>query len=612
MTPKRLRCLTILLTLTGACARPERLAVVQANDNRLPAGTWRGDTLDVQLEVRQGRWYPQSDTGPYVDAPAFAERGKAPQIPGPLIRARTGSIIALTIRNTLPDSTLRLHGLGTRPIAAGDSILLAPGEERTLRFAAGEPGTYLYRATAGNVDWDVREREQLAGAFVVDSAQGGAPDRVFVINIWGDETDSVTYRNAVAINGRSWPHTEKIAAVLGDSIRWRWINASIRPHPMHLHGFYYRIDAHGDGLRDTLYADSVRRLVVTEVMGPMQTMAVTWSPDRDGQWLFHCHIGFHVIPETRLDPPTANDRADELSHDAGAHMAGLVLGVEVTAPPTWREPARVNARQVRLHIQEGVRRGHAPRAMGYVLQRDDRAPAPDSLERSSPVLVMHRAEPVDITVVNHLAEATAVHWHGIELESYSDGVAGWSGTPQRLAPLIAPGDSFVARLTLPRSGTFMYHTHLGDFVQLTSGLFGGIVVLEPGERFDRATDHIFVAGWDGPADPPDLLVNGESMAQPVNYAANATHRLRFVNIGVAVPINVRLTRDSALVPWRALAKDGADLPASQQTARPADMTLDVGETADFEFRPPARGSYVLSIRPGAGKKPAYDLPIRVY
>ena len=278
---------------------------------------------------------------------------------------------------------------------------------------------------------------------------------------------------------------------------------------------------------DTLYADSVRRLVVTEVMGPLQTMAMSWSPDRDGQWLFHCHISFHVIPETRLDPPSgerpwrrAFARRRGAHGGPGArrrgHGAGYI-GVSRRAR---------NARQVRLHIQEGVRRGHAPRAMGYVLQRDARPPAPDSLERSSPVLVMHRAEPVDITVVNHLAEATAVHWHGIELESYSDGVAGWSGTPQRLAPLIAPGDSFVARLTLPRSGTFMYHTHLGDFVQLTSGLFGGIVVLEPGERFDPATDHMFVAGWDGPADPPDLLVNGDSIAQPVTlrgqcYASSA-------------------------------------------------------------------------------------------
>ncbi|MGH7711818.1 MAG: multicopper oxidase domain-containing protein [Gemmatimonadaceae bacterium] len=590
--------------------RPAVLPVVQANDNRTPSGTMRGDTLEMQLEVRMARWYPEAIPGPYVDAPAFAEGGKAPQIPGPLIRVPRGTVLALTLRNSLSDSTLTLHGFATRPAADGDSITLAPGAERTLRFAAGEPGTYFYRATAGHVDWDVHEREQLAGAFVVDSARGAAQDRVFVINIWGDPIDSTSYRNAVAINGRSWPHTERISVVVGDSVRWRWINASVRPHPMHLHGFYYRIDAHGDALRDTAYTDSARRLVVTEVMQAAQTMSMKWSPDRDGQWLFHCHIGFHVIPDTRLDPPGASDRHDALSEDAGAHMAGLVLGVAVAAPHEWRAAPRGKARSLTLHVQEGARRGRAPRAMGYVLQRGDRPPMPDSLERSSPVLVMHRAEPVDITVVNHLAEATAVHWHGIELESYSDGVAGWSGTAQRLAPLIATGDSFVARLTLKRAGTFMYHTHLGDFVQLTSGLFGGIVVLEPGERFDPARDHVFLAGWDGPEDPPHLTVNGDTIATAITFAPSAAHRLRFINIGVAVPIMVRLTRDSALVPWRAIAKDGADLPRAQRVARPATLTLDVGETADFEFRPPSPGSYVLTIRV-PGKAPPYELRIRV-
>lgn len=601
---------TAFVFALAACSGRGALPLVEANDNRTPAGVLRGDTLDVRLEVRMARWYPQSDSGPFVDAPAFAEVGKAPQIPGPLIRVRRGTVVALTIRNSLPDSTLRLHGFGTRPVASGDSVLLAPDAQRLVTFAAGEPGTYLYSATAGDVDWDVREREQLAGAFVVDSAQGGAPDRVFVINIWGEPIDSTGYRNAIAINGKSWPHTERVGTTVGDSVRWRWINASVRPHPMHLHGFYYRIDAHGDAHRDTAYADSARRLVVTEVMQAAQTMSVTWSPDRDGQWLFHCHIGFHVIPDTRLDPPAANDHNDALSHDAGAHMAGLVLGIEVAARPGWREAARGNASQLRLHVHEGPRRGRAQRALGYVLQRGDRPPAPDSLERSNPLLVMHRDAPVDITVVNHLAEATAVHWHGIELESYSDGVAGWSGSAQRLAPLIAPGDSFVARLTLKRAGTFMYHTHLGDFVQLTSGLFGGIVVLEPGERFDPSRDHVFVAGWDGPEDPPHLLVNGDTVAAPTQYAANATHRLRFVNIGVAVPINVRLTRDSSLVAWRPLAKDGADLPRAQRAQRPAELTIDVGETADFEFRPPSRGIYTLTIRASA-KQPPYALRIRV-
>jgi FtsP/CotA-like multicopper oxidase with cupredoxin domain len=586
--------------------------VVRANDNRASAGRMRGDTLNLNLEVRLARWHPQADSGPYVDAPVFAEVGQAPQIPGPLIRVKRGTVIALRLKNSLSDSSLTVHGFATHPSAGGDSITLAPGEERSLQFDAGEPGTYLYRAVAGTVDWDKREREQLAGAFVVDSSAGAPNDRVIVLNIWGEEADSGAYRNALAINGKSWPYTERIDATVGDSVRWRVVNATIRPHPMHLHGFYYRIDAYGSWLRDSTYDDSQRRRVVTQVMNPGETMSMVWSPDRDGQWLFHCHISFHVIPDgARLvaEGASASHAHDALSADAGTHMAGLVLGMDVRAPASWKPAARAAATSLRLHVTEGKRRARAQRALGYVLQEGDAPPAADSLAHANPVLVTHVGRPVDITVLNRLKEPTAVHWHGIELESYSDGVAGWSGSAKRVAPLIAPGDSFVARLTLVRPGTFIYHTHLGDFDQMTSGLFGGLIVLSESQRYDPARDHIFVAGWDGPEDPPHLMINGDSLAMPVTYAANVAHRLRFVNIGVAVPMQVRLTRDTSLVTWRALAKDGDDLPAAQAVARPAELSLDVGETADFEFRPTAGARYVLTIK-SFGKQEPYAVRIQ--
>ena len=57
----------------------------------------------------------------------------------------------------------------------------------------------------------------------------------------------------LAVNGRSWPHTERLSHVVGDTIRWRVINGSRFPHPMHLHGFYFDVDARGDARLDTLY-----------------------------------------------------------------------------------------------------------------------------------------------------------------------------------------------------------------------------------------------------------------------------------------------------------------------------------------------------------------------
>jgi FtsP/CotA-like multicopper oxidase with cupredoxin domain len=165
-----------------------------------------------------------------------------------------------------------------------------------------------------------------------------------------------------------------------------------------------------------------------------------------------------------------------------------------------------------------------------------------------------------------------------------------------VAPEIQPGDSFTARLTLRRAGTFIYHTHLDDFEQLTSGLYGAIVVLEPGRRFDPATDHVYVVGWDGPGDPADYVVNGDTVGPPLELAAGATHRFRFVNIGMAGRVSFSLTAaaDSGPAVWQPLAKDGADLPPDQAHPAPATRMLAVGETADAAFLPTTPGAYRLT------------------
>jgi FtsP/CotA-like multicopper oxidase with cupredoxin domain len=279
------------------------------------------------------------------------------------------------------------------------------------------------------------------------------------------------------------------------------------------------------------------------------------------------------------------------SNDIGHHMSGLVLAVTVTAPAGWHLPVASGAvNRMRLLVQEDSQRTRAPRAMGYVLQRGA-PPAPDSVELPGSVLVMTRDQPTELTVVNHLREPTSVHWHGIELESYWDGVVGFSGSSDHLALRIEPGDSFVAHLRLPRAGTFMYHTHLNDFEQLTSGLYGAIVVLEPGQRFDPETDHVFVVGWDGPEDPPDLVWNGAAKPAALALRADREHRFRFVNIGMALRLDFTLWRDSTLQTWRAAAKDGAEFPVRSEG--PARHVVQVGETFDALFRATAPGRYLL-------------------
>jgi len=139
----------------------------------------------------------------------------------------------------------------------------------------------------------------------------------------------------------------------------------------------------------------------------------------------------------------------------------------------------------------------------------------------------------------------------------------------------------------------MYHTHLNDVEQLTSGLYGAIVVLEPGQSWDPVTDHVTVLSWDGNFAPANLLLDGATAPAPLVLAAGRTHRLRFVNIGAAGAFALTLARDSTPAHWRALAKDGADLPPALQMEQIARLVISVGETHDVVFVPPAPGRYEL-------------------
>lgn len=581
----------VSLLLTGfPSARP--LPLVQPNDNREPAGSLHHDTLTLRLVVAMARWYPERPDGPFVDVPVFAEEGRAPQIPAPLIRVPAGTMLHVTLRNALPDSTLHVIGLRRHPFDSVVPVPVPPGATHRFDFEAGAPGTYIYAAMPGRVNSDSTEQQQLAGALVVDSAAVHAPDRVFVMNIWSQvDTSALGGHNVLAINGRTWPWTERLETIVGDTVRWRFVNATGRAHPMHMHGFYFAVDAEGGLRADTAIAPDHRPLVVTQQMAPFSTMRMTWSAPQPGNWLFHCHLAFHITPENALEWPS---RLGGMAH----HMVGLVLGI--TARP------RTAARQLPapdsavVYVDEGPRRGHAPRTREFVVQSGGVMPAGDSLPRTGELLMLRRGVPTIVTVVNRLREPTAVHWHGLELDdSYSDGVSGWSGIDSHLAHEIPPGQSFAARLLAPRAGTFIYHTHLDDIEQLSSGLYAPLIVLEPNAQYDPANDHVYIAGWDGPEDnsgaPPHMLFNGDSaVSPPLQIVSGKTQRLRFINMGLAGKVVYTLWRDSTVVTWRALAKDGADLPTSLAATMPAQTVVAVGETRDFTFAPPDTGSYRLT------------------
>src|SRR5678815_4653905 len=455
-----------------------------------------------------------------------------------------------------------------------DTVQVKPGEVREVRFDAGAPGTYFYWATTGPTA-AVGFRgpaSQLSGAFVVDSSTAlGAPqDRVFVLGFWtpGDNTGIIARSdvNRFVINGKSWPHTERLTYTVGDSVRFRIVNTTVVPHPMHLHGFYFNVDSRGSERSDTTYAAGSAHLVVTERVPPGRTISLTWVPERAGNWMFHCHDNYHVLRNRPLDgSPLAAEHRMHVNNHALEMMGGLVMGVEVR--PNGRPVAQPNdgvRRRLRLVARVDSGGTDTEPAYGYVLQDGNSMTPTRSPLLPGPTIVLKRGEPVSITVVNELPEATAVHWHGIELESYFDGVAGFSGNGRRIAPAIAPRDSFEARFTPPRSGTFIYHPHADELRQQQAGLSGALLVVDSLERYDPAHDLVLMISVPRrDADRDRVLVNGSLDPSALEMRVGEHYRLRVINIHTYRPSMIaRLLRDSTVLSWRALAKDGMDLPLS--------------------------------------------------
>jgi FtsP/CotA-like multicopper oxidase with cupredoxin domain len=87
-----------------------------------------------------------------------------------------------------------------------------------------------------------------------------------------------------------------------------------------------------------------------------------------------------------------------------------------------------------------------------------------------PVIEAVEGDHVRIYVTNRLPEATAVHWHGVFVPNGMDGVAGLT------QPGIPPGETFLYEFTLRQSGTYMYHSHFDEMVQMGLGTIGMFVV----------------------------------------------------------------------------------------------------------------------------------------
>jgi FtsP/CotA-like multicopper oxidase with cupredoxin domain len=159
-----------------------------------------------------------------------------------------------------------------------------------------------------------------------------------------------------------------------------------------------------------------------------------------------------------------------------------------------------------------------------------------------PVLEGRVGDVLEVRLTNRLPEPTTIHWHGLRLAPPMD------GTDSVQRP-VAPGETFTYRFLLRDAGTFWYHPHMNETVQLERGLYGPIVVRGADEpeldaervlvlddvKLDRAGRIVplggFVERHDG-RQGDTLLVNGDAKAE-LSMAAGQIERWRIVNAASA-------------------------------------------------------------------------------
>jgi FtsP/CotA-like multicopper oxidase with cupredoxin domain len=146
----------------------------------------------------------------------------------------------------------------------------------------------------------------------------------------------------------------------------------------------------------------------------------------------------------------------------------------------WSLPHQMKNGVKEFHlVAEPVVREFAPGMVAHMWGYNGQSPGP--------TLECVEGDRVRIFVTNKLPEHTTVHWHGVLLPSGMDGVGGLN------QPHIKPGQTYVYEFTMKKSGTFMYHPHADEMVQMAMGMMGFLVVHPKNPEFMKVDrDYVFL------------------------------------------------------------------------------------------------------------------------
>jgi FtsP/CotA-like multicopper oxidase with cupredoxin domain len=219
---------------------------------------------------------------------------------------------------------------------------------------------------------------------------------------------------------------------------------------------------------------------------------------------------------------------------------------------------------------------------------------------------LKKGERLRAELTNAMPQDVTAHWHGIAIDNDMDGV------PDLTQAAVPNGGKFTYDFVVPDAGTYWFHSHVGT--QLDRGLYGPLIIEDPGEKVDYDDELVVVLDdWiDGTGTSPDqvlanlrktgmkpmapggpgvtpttplgddggdvtypyFVVNGRVPTDPqvVDYRAGQRIRLRVINAGSDTAFRVAVPNTSMKV----IQTDGYPVVPAQANS----VILGMGERVD--------------------------------
>ena len=212
-----------------------------------------------------------------------------------------------------------------------------------------------------------------------------------------------------------------------------------------------------------------------------------------------------------------------------------------------------------------------------------------------PLIEAVEGDRVRIYVTNKLPEPTTVHWHGILLPNGMDGVAGLTQKK------IEPGETFKYEFTLRQWGTYMYHPHFDEMVQMGLGMMG-MFVIHPREPLGPKVARDFavmLSEWavkPGTSRPDTtvmtdfnvLTMNSKAFpgTVPLVVARGDRVRIRLGNLSATDHHPIHLHGHQ----FKIVGTDGGPIPEAGQWPE-STVIVPVGSTRTIEFVADAAGDW---------------------